>query len=237
MYLSAHAITKSFQKGGRDIRVLRGLDLDLPTGSQACIVGRSGCGKSTLLQILGTLDRPDSGRINFDNINPFDEDEREIARIRNSRVGFVFQFHHLLPEFSALENVMMPAIIAEEPHKQILRRARDLLAEVGLAEREDHRPGELSGGEQQRVALARALVREPDLLLADEPLGNLDSETGESIGRLLIDAVERRGATLVVVTHERPFAERFDRVMELKNGIVQDLPRWSAPEEQGEAVL
>jgi lipoprotein-releasing system ATP-binding protein len=202
--------------------LLRSIDLQLAPGSQAAIVGRSGCGKSTLLQILGTLDRPDAGLLQFDGNDPFTEDEDGLARIRNAHIGFVFQFHHLLPDFTALENVMMPAIIAEQPHMEARERARALLSEVGLNRREDHRPAELSGGEQQRVALARALVREPDLILADEPLGNLDGRTGAAVGELLVEAVERRAASLLVVSHELRWAGQLSRILLLRDGVLSE---------------
>jgi lipoprotein-releasing system ATP-binding protein len=181
-------------------------------------VGASGTGKSTLLHILGTLDRPLSGDVFYEGMNPFHLNDTSLAEFRNRKIGFVFQFHHLLPEFNALENVMMPALILGVSPRDAARDAEEILIEVGLKERLTHKPGELSGGEQQRVAVARALVLKPDVLLADEPTGNLDARTGETVHHLLMEMNEKKGVTLVVVTHNERFAEKMGRVVTLIDG-------------------
>ena len=183
-------------------------------------IGASGAGKSTLLHILGALDRPSSGRVTYRGQDLFAQSDRELADFRSSTIGFVFQFHHLLPEFTALENVMMPALIARKERRQAEQAARALLAEVGLEHRLLHRPGELSGGEQQRVAIARALVMEPELLLADEPTGNLDARTSETIHELLIKVQKQTGISMVVVTHNERIAARMERVVRLQDGLI-----------------
>src|SRR5688572_11244377 len=180
-------VWKSFELGGRVIEVLRGVDLSLAPGQMVAVVGSSGAGKSTLLHVLGALDRPTRGSIAYDGLELAGRSAAELASFRNRTIGFVFQFHHLLPDFTALENCAMPALIAREPRTEALKKAFALLERVGLKERVMHRPGELSGGEQQRVALARALMLEPRVLLADEPTGNLDSKTGEEIHRLIVE--------------------------------------------------
>jgi lipoprotein-releasing system ATP-binding protein len=212
-------LRKSFpQGGGGQIEVLRGIDLRVEAGECLAVVGPSGAGKSTLLHILGALDRPSQGSVLFRGEEVFRRADVELARFRNRHVGFVFQFHHLLPAFTALENAAMPARIAGLPRSEAEARADELLRAMGLGERCSHRPGELSGGEQQRVALARALVLEPELLLADEPTGNLDHRTGGAIHRLLLDWNRRAGVTLVVVTHNRELAASMDRIVTLVDG-------------------
>jgi len=198
--------------------VLKGINLDISQGGILAIVGASGVGKSTFLHILGTLDRPTSGRILYGNIDVFALDSNRIARFRNDHVGFVFQFHHLLPEFSALENVMMPALIRKIDRVKATEMAAAVLNEVGLGNRLQHRPGELSGGEQQRVAVARALMLSPDVVLADEPTGNLDSHTGEAIHDLLLSINKQRHVTFVIVTHNDKLAVRADRVLRMTEG-------------------
>ncbi|HEX7128425.1 MAG TPA: ABC transporter ATP-binding protein [Thermodesulfobacteriota bacterium] len=213
-------LVKRYRTGDRTVEVLRGVDLDLQRGERVAVVGPSGAGKSTLLHILGTLDRPTEGRVTIDGTDPFALRDTDLAAFRNRRIGFVFQFHHLLPEFTARENVAMPALIAGRPRQAAFEAATRLLGEVGLAHRTDHKPGELSGGEQQRVALARALALEPDLLLADEPTGNLDEATAEGVEALLVELNLRRRTTLVVVTHNSRLAARLGRVLAMAHGRV-----------------
>lgn len=222
--IEAQGLRKSFpQGGGGRLEVLKGVDLTVCRGECLAVVGPSGAGKSTLLHLLGALDRPTAGRVLFGGEEVFRRSDQELARLRNRKVGFVFQFHHLLPEFTALENVAMPARIAGQGRRDAERGAGALLEAVGLGERFTHRPTELSGGEQQRVALARALALAPELLLADEPTGNLDHETGEAIHALLREWNRQRGVTLVVVTHNRDLAASMDRVVTLTDGrVVQD---------------
>ncbi len=200
------------------LHVLNGIDLDINRGEMLAVVGASGVGKSTLLHILGGLDRPTSGRVLYGDIDVFGLDSDRLARFRNERVGFVFQFHHLLPEFSALENVMMPALIRGTNRESAAKTAADALADVGLAARGHHRPGELSGGEQQRVAVARALVLNPAVILADEPTGNLDTHTGEAVHELMKKINKERGVTFIIVTHNDRLAIRADRVLRLAEG-------------------
>ncbi|GIW39582.1 MAG: lipoprotein-releasing system ATP-binding protein LolD [Candidatus Binatia bacterium] len=203
---------------GESVEVLRGLDLRVREGEKLAVVGASGVGKSTLLHILGGLDRPTRGRVLFRGRDVFSGSERELAAFRNSQIGFVFQFHHLLADFTALENVMMPALIGRRPWGEARKRALDVLRRVGLEARLGHKPGELSGGEQQRVAVARAVVLSPPLVLADEPTGNLDPATGEHIAELLVEWNVRYGVTLVVVTHNERLARKMDRVLRLESG-------------------
>jgi len=217
-------VHKSFDHMGRSLEVLRGIDLRIDEGEIVAIVGPSGAGKSTLLHCVGTLDLPSSGTIELageDITRMGAGSAKKLAALRNRTIGFVFQFHHLLPEFTALENVMMPGLIQGRPAREMQEPARALLTEVGLAERLTHRPGELSGGEQQRVALARALVLAPKLLLADEPTGNLDTATSSAIHELFFAINRARGTTIVVVTHNASFAERMPRVVHLRDGNVE----------------
>jgi lipoprotein-releasing system ATP-binding protein len=200
------------------LQVLGDIDLDIRKGEMLAIVGASGAGKSTLLHILGGLDRPTSGRVFYRDIDVFGLDSDRLARFRNEHVGFVFQFHHLLPEFSALENVMMPALVRGTDQRAAAETASKVLADVGLGNRVLHRPGELSGGEQQRVAVARALVLNPDAVLADEPTGNLDTHTGERVHELLQKINQERGITFVIVTHNDRLAIRADRVFRMADG-------------------
>ena len=213
-------LKKSFVHMGRALDVLRGIDLTIDRGEVVAIVGSSGAGKSTLLHCIGTLDVPSAGKITLDREEVTGLSSAKLAALRNRSIGFVFQFHHLLPEFSALENVMMPGLIQGKSQREMEAPARALLAEVGLEARATHRPGELSGGEQQRVALARALVLSPKLLLADEPTGNLDSRTGEVIQKLFFEVNARHGTTIVVVTHDLAFARSMPRVVTMKDGLV-----------------
>ena len=200
------------------ISVLQGIDLELTRGEMVAVLGASGVGKTTLLHLLGGLDRPDQGEISFDDTAFSGLSEAELAAFRNRHVGFVFQFHYLMAEFTALENVMMPLLIAGRSTDEARRRAELLLCDVGLKDRTGHRPAELSGGEQQRVAVARALAMEPELVIADEPSGNLDTDTGNELHRLLVDLNRNRQTTFLIATHNRPLAEMAHRVVTLKNG-------------------
>jgi lipoprotein-releasing system ATP-binding protein len=206
---------------GRTLDVLKGIDLQIDEGEVLAIVGASGAGKSTFLHCVGTLDIPTSGSIRLAGEELTTLSSARLADLRNRTIGFVFQFHHLLPEFNALENVMMPGLIQGKPKREMEAAARTLLADVGLRERELHRPGELSGGEQQRVALARALVLAPKILLADEPTGNLDSKTSEQMHDLFFAINKQRGTTIVVVTHNTALAASMPRVVSLKDGRVE----------------
>jgi lipoprotein-releasing system ATP-binding protein len=216
--ISARGLCKQFRNGEAVVDVLHNLDLDLQPGETIAIIGASGIGKSTLLHILGTLDRPDSGSLRFNQENLFDYPEERLAKFRNECIGFVFQFHHLLPEFSALENAMMPALIHGWTKEKAADAASRILVRVGLKHRIGYRVRKLSGGEQQRVALARALLLNPPVLLADEPTGNLDRANSEQVHRLLIELNEEIGMTLVVVTHNLELAARMSRRMTLADG-------------------
>lgn len=217
--LVADSISKSFAARGRDLAILRDVNLALSAGESAVILGPSGSGKSTLLNILGTLESPSAGSVTINNLNPFQMGERELARFRNQNVGFVFQEHHLLPQCTVLENVLLPSLASRENPGR-LARAQELIAAVGLSDRFDHRPAELSGGERQRVAIARALINDPPLVLADEPTGNLDRASAEIMGNLLLDVLARRNAVLIVVTHSERLAERFARRYEINDGTL-----------------
>jgi lipoprotein-releasing system ATP-binding protein len=214
---------KTYSNGAKQVEVLRGINLHVRAGESIAITGPSGVGKSTLLHILGLLDRPTDGRVLLDGGDILALGDSERARLRNSRIGFVFQFFQLLPEFSALENVIMPGLIAGERKSAISDRALQLLNDVGLAERVGHRPGELSGGEQQRVAIARALIMNPDVLLADEPTGNLDPDTGEEIEALITDLNRSRRTTLIVVTHKESLSRAMERRVGLIAGKIEEL--------------
>jgi lipoprotein-releasing system ATP-binding protein len=216
-------LTKAFQHMGRTLEVLRGIDLNIYSGEILCIVGPSGAGKSTLLHCIGTLDLPTSGRIRLAGDELTTLGPSRLAAVRNQTIGFVFQFHHLLPEFDALENVMMPGLILGRGKKELARRAAALLEEVGLSHRGTHRPGELSGGEQQRVAIARALLLDPKIVLADEPTGNLDTATSDAVHELFFQINRTHGTTIVVVTHNPAFAQRMPRVVHMRDGkVVRD---------------
>lgn len=220
MMLKVNNLNKHFVKDGNRINVLENVNLDVVQGQSLAVLGVSGAGKSTLIHILGTLDHPSSGTVFFDDRNVFSWNERTLANFRNSKIGFVFQFHNLLPEFSCLENTMMPAMIQGLTHPEARRKAERILDEVGLSARLTHKPGELSGGEQQRVAVARALINEPEIVLADEPTGNLDSETGRKIEDLLLRFNQDKNITLVVVTHNKSLADRMSRRIGLKDGKI-----------------
>ena len=202
------------------LEVLKGVSLDVAPREVVSIVGASGAGKTTLLQIIGTLSRPDSGRVEIDGQDVFRLNDRELSRFRNERIGFVFQFHHLLAEFTAFENVCIPGLIGRRPRAEVERRAAELLDLMGLSARRDHKPGQLSGGEQQRVAIARALINSPAVLLADEPSGNLDSHNRDEIHRLFFELRERLGQTIVVVTHDEHLAALADRTITMSDGRI-----------------
>jgi lipoprotein-releasing system ATP-binding protein len=206
------------KKSYGSLLVLKGIDFRAKEAEVISIVGASGAGKSSLLQILGTLSRPDSGRVIIDGTDLFSLGSNALADFRNRKIGFVFQFHHLLPEFTAKENVAIPALIAKESTARANKRAEELLVSLGLGERLDHKPSELSGGEQQRVAIARALMNNPSVILADEPSGNLDTATKREIHSLFFELRERYGQTIIIVTHDRELASMSDRVLEMKDG-------------------
>ncbi len=212
--IKAKNIHKSFDA----LEVLKGVDIEIAKGEIVSIVGPSGAGKTTLLQILGTLDRPDSGDVEVNGVNFSKLSEKELAAFRNKHIGFIFQFHQLLPEFTALENVMIPALIARRDTKSVTARAKELIGYLGLSERMEHKPSELSGGEKQRVAVARALINSPSVILADEPSGSLDSKNRDELHKLLFDVRDKFGLTLVIVTHDKELAALSDRVIEMKDG-------------------
>lgn len=214
--LKASNIHKSFD----GLNVLKGIDLQITKGEIVSIVGASGAGKSTLLHVLGTLDKADTGNIFFDDIDVTNLNDKKLSAFRNKHIGFVFQFHHLLPEFTALENVCIPAFISGESRKHAEKRAFGLLNDLGLANRAQHKPAELSGGEQQRVAIARALVNHPSVVFADEPSGNLDSENSAELHNLFLDLRKKLNQTFVIVTHNKELANMADRKLEIKDGII-----------------
>ena len=220
--LRAERIHKIYKDGKKDLRVLQGIDMEVRKGESVAVVGPSGVGKSTLLHILGGIDRPNSGKVFLDNSDFYALPDEERALLRNQKIGFVFQFYHLLPEFTALENALMPALIASHERRTTNDERRDrtegLLRDFGLGDRLRHRPSELSGGEQQRVAIARSLINNPEILLCDEPTGNLDSKMGEEILRILFGLNKKNHTTIVLVTHDKEIARRADRIVEMKDG-------------------
>jgi lipoprotein-releasing system ATP-binding protein len=221
--ISVNGVTKTFVTGKgpqAKLCVLRGITLNVERGEIIAVVGASGAGKSTLLHIIGTLDRPTSGHVYYEGVNVFSLSDDDLARFRNERIGFVFQFHHLLPEFTALENTAMPALITGKKLAEVKDRARELLKEVGMEERADQKPPKLSGGEQQRIAVARALMNSPRVVLADEPSGNLDSANAELLHRMIWDFSRKRGQTFVIVTHNEAFAKQADRIVRIADGII-----------------
>jgi len=220
--VTAESVTRSFVTDGRTIHALEKIDLTIDKGEVLGIIGASGAGKSTLLQMLGALDRPTCGKILFEGRDIFAMKEKDLALFRSRSIGFVFQAHNLLPEFSAVENVALPAMIAGGSKNESLAKAREMLDNVGLSQRYNHRPGKLSGGEQQRVAICRALINGPALVLADEPTGNLDTNTGDEIMELIFSLNEKNGQTFVIVTHNLALAKQMSRVVQIKDGKFVD---------------
>ena len=216
--ISVKDITKSYG----DLKVLKGISLEIKQNEITSIIGASGAGKSTLLQLIGTLDHPNSGSIEINGITCSNLSKVKLAKFRNEELGFVFQFHHLLPEFSAIENIILPGLISKKPKSQLLKEAKEWLTYLNLHNRADHKPSELSGGEQQRVAIARALINKPTTILADEPTGNLDSKNAEEIHSLFHKLRDDFNQTLVIVTHNKNLADASNRVIELKDGLVVD---------------
>ncbi len=220
--IRAAGLRKTYGGSGKTVEVLKGIDLSIAKGETIAVVGASGAGKSTLLNILGALDRPTSGEVSFKGEPVFGYDDSRLAAFRNRHMGFVFQFHHLLPEFTALENVMLPALIGGGGLNAARERATKLLSEVGLGARLDHKPGELSGGEQQRAAIVRALMQSPEVILADEPTGNLDTRTGEEVFSLLFDLNRSMGTAMVIVTHNEGLASRLGRRLKMVDGRIEE---------------
>jgi len=216
--IEAIELDKSFGTQAGKLEILKDINLSISEGEMLGIIGASGAGKSTLLHILGALDKPSSGKVLFSGKDVFSLDDRLLAEFRNSSIGFVFQFHHLLPEFNSLENVMLPGLISNRPYGDTEERAKQLLDELGLSKRIKHRPGELSGGEQQRVAVARALLQNPKIVLADEPTGNLDTATGNALFELFIERNRKNKTTFVIVTHNKTLSDRCHRVLEMADG-------------------
>lgn len=214
--LEAKNLTKTYGK----LQILKGVDLEVKAGEIIAIVGASGAGKSTLLHIIGTLDKPDAGEVKLNNTDVHSLNQKRLSSFRNEHIGFIFQFHHLLPEFTALENVCIPGYIARKPKKEVEQRAAELLDLLGLSHRAGHKPNELSGGEQQRVAVARALMNRPAIILADEPSGNLDSGNAESLHKLFLDLRDKFGQTFVIVTHNEELATMADRKIHMKDGRI-----------------
>jgi lipoprotein-releasing system ATP-binding protein len=225
MSLHVAGLTKDYPTRSGPLSVLRGVDLDLGRGDALAVMGPSGSGKSTLLHILGTLDRPTAGAVTLDGKDPFALPEPALADFRNRHIGFVFQDHHLLPQCSVLENVLVPTLVGPRDGEDFAARARQLLGRVGLSDRLDHRPAELSGGERQRVAVARALIRRPALVLADEPTGNLDRRSARAVGRLLLDLQREQNAILVVVTHSQELADTFPQTRLMEDGVLRPAGR------------
>ena len=213
---------KNIYKSFGDLVVLQGVNLSVEKGEIVAIIGKSGAGKTTLLQIIGTLDRPTSGQVLIDGTDGFAMKDRELAAFRNKHIGFIFQFHQLLPEFTALENVCIPAMIAREKESVYMPRAEQLLHDLGLADRMHHKPSELSGGEKQRVAAARALMMAPDIILADEPTGSLDTQNKKELSDLLLKLRQEYGQTILLVTHDKELANIADRIIEIKDGVIDD---------------
>ena len=223
--------TEGIKKSFGSLEVLKGIDLHIDKGEVVSIVGPSGAGKTTLLQIIGTLDRPDAGSVIIDGIDVGQLSKKKLADFRNQHIGFVFQFHQLLPEFTAIENIMIPAYIAGVSHREAKKRAQELLDFMGLTDRASHKPNELSGGEKQRVAVARALVNRPAVILADEPSGSLDSKNKEELHQLFFDLRDKFGQTFVIVTHDEQLASITDRTIHMRDGQLEELGNLDKPEE------
>ncbi len=226
--LTVKNLYKTYQNGPQKVEVIKGIDLDIPKGNVIIIVGPSGVGKSTLLHLVGGLDQPTSGEVLIDGKDIFQLSDKELAVFRNKNIGFVFQFHHLLPEFTALENVMIPGMMHETNLTEIEKGARDLLTEVGLSERLTHKPSQLSGGEQQRVAVARALINKPKLILADEPTGNLDKQNSQALYRLILSLNKKFNQTFLIVTHNEMMAAQASQVIDMEDGKIKSIHKTGA---------
>lgn len=228
--LAAFDVERAFRIGDRSLKVLHGVSMDLARGERLALMGTSGAGKTTLLNILGLLDTPSAGEVRVDGVETWTLSQRQRARLRNEKIGFIFQFYHLLPELSAVENALLPAMITHgragyrRRRDEYRARAVGMLERFGLGDRLDHRPGQMSGGEQQRVAIARALLLDPPILIADEPTGNLDSQSGEKVLELLLDEQRERGVSLLLVTHDERLGARCDRVLRMEDGRIVDQP-------------
>ncbi|MCG9711719.1 lipoprotein-releasing ABC transporter ATP-binding protein LolD [Shewanella insulae] len=220
LLLQVSNVSKRYHEGSIDTQVLSGVDLSIAKGEQVAIIGSSGSGKSTLLHIMGTLDKPSSGQVMFDGEDLYQLSPSRQAAIRNQELGFIYQFHHLLPEFTALENVAMPGLIQKRPRQEVEREAKELLSRVGLSHRLHHTPAEMSGGERQRTAIARALINRPKLVLADEPTGNLDAASGDTVYELIRELGSQLGTAFVVVTHDPKLAARMDRQLKMQDGLL-----------------
>lgn len=220
MLVNVKELYKQYRIGKKDIPVLKGIDFNIEQGEIVAVMGKSGAGKSTLLNLIGTLDRPDSGIIEFNGENILKYDDKKLADFRNKNLGFVFQFHYLLPEFTALENIMLPGLIKGDSRTDLVKKAEGLLEIIGLSDRKTHKSAELSGGEQQRIAFARALINKPSLILADEPSGNLDNVSSENLHEIMWSLARENKTAFIVVTHDRNLAEKADRIVNIIDGVI-----------------
>ncbi|HQO08495.1 MAG TPA: ABC transporter ATP-binding protein [Clostridiales bacterium] len=220
MLVNVKGLYKRYLIGKKEIPVLKGIDFSIETGEIVAVMGKSGAGKSTLLNLIGTLDKPDSGVIEFKGENILKYDDRKLARFRNENLGFVFQFHYLLPEFTAIENIMLPGLIRGEDRSALLKKAEELLESIGLSDRKLHKSAELSGGEQQRIAFARAIINKPSLILADEPSGNLDNQSSEMLHEIMWNLARENKTAFIVVTHDKNLADKADRIVNIVDGVI-----------------